>query len=105
MRFVEAELDQVRATMPSPWPPNPTHSHSDQTTRYDVCVRPLRRDGNAGRPERGAGAGVVECAPAGAGDVTGRSDNQETMKAGPPGENTRRNGLAVVAAQRRMVTS
>jgi hypothetical protein len=23
---------------------NPTHSHSDKTTRYDVYVRPLRRE-------------------------------------------------------------
>jgi 16S rRNA (guanine1516-N2)-methyltransferase len=28
----------------APLAPNPTHSHSDQTTRYDVYVRPLRRE-------------------------------------------------------------
>jgi len=27
-----------------PLSPHPTHSHSDQTTRYDVYVRPLRRE-------------------------------------------------------------
>jgi len=27
-----------------PLAPHPTHSHSDQTTRYDVYVRPLRRE-------------------------------------------------------------
>jgi hypothetical protein len=32
-----------------------------------------------------------------------RPDNEETMKAGPPGENTRRSGLAAVAAQRRLL--
>jgi 16S rRNA (guanine1516-N2)-methyltransferase len=26
-----------------PLAPNPTHSHSDRTTRYDVYIRPLRR--------------------------------------------------------------
>jgi len=28
----------------APLSPNPTHSHRDQTTRYDVYVRPLRRE-------------------------------------------------------------